>query len=69
MAFKGPSKGPTKVVNPRPAKFVRGTWPPTPEPMYQQTQDALRIKPGAASTRDYAKQPPLDGNTGTTGLT
>lgn len=63
-------KRPTSVPEPKLARtpFVRGTWPPQPEPMYAQSKKSAEgIKPKAASTRDYGKQPPLGGNTGMTG--
>lgn len=47
-------------------KFVRGTWPPQPEPLYAQTAKALDVKPQAASKRDYGKNP-LGGDTGLSG--
>lgn len=65
------AKGPTSVAAPKLQRtpFVRGTWPPQPEPIGEASRKstAATVKPAAPSTRDYGKQPPLGGNTGMTG--
>lgn len=62
------AKGPINVPPGKPMKFVRGTWPPQPKPLYAQTEKTMQIKPQAAKTRDYSKNPPLGGDTGMSGL-
>lgn len=65
MAFRG-EKQPTPSAK---TKFVRGTWPPSPEPLYAQQP---KLKPAAApkNTRDYGKaEQPGFGTTGMTGET
>lgn len=52
--------GPKSVPQPDKARFLHGTYPPEPS--------FTRVKPAAASERDYSKTKPLSGNTGMTGL-
>lgn len=56
------SKRVTSVPQPS-MRMLHGTYPPTP------TLQKVNVKPRPADTRDYAKTPPLDGNTGTTSMT
>lgn len=56
------AKGVTSVPAPAPARFIHGTYPPTPS-----IQAPARVKPDKASTRDYGKMPSPTGNTGLTG--
>lgn len=44
-------------------RMLHGTYPPSP------SLEKVSVKPQAAATRDYAKTKPLDGDTGTTGMT
>lgn len=56
--------GPKSVAQPTNAHFVLGS-----RPAVLRSPDLPRIKPDkAASTRDYAKAPPLAGDTGMSGL-